>query len=126
MTKPKSRRSAAPSHALDAVENIDNEPAGEDGCITERTTAYGYWWRYRHSPGEPAETLDAAIMIAAEVVADEARKNGKTYVLASTPAPAAAVYVFAGDHPDAGKLGQNIMYELTPAGGCIRRRRTVH
>ena len=61
------RRSAAWSRALDAVEKIDSEPASEGQCITEFMTPHGYWWRYRHSPGEPQQTLDAAIMIAGEV-----------------------------------------------------------
>jgi hypothetical protein len=42
-----------------------------------------------------------AIRIAADVAAEEARKGAKTYVVASSRAPAAAVYVFAADHPDA-------------------------
>jgi hypothetical protein len=99
--KQKPRRSAARSRALDAVEKIDNEPANEGHCITERMTPHGYWWRYRHSAGEPQKTLDAAIMVASEVAADEARKAGKTFVVASVALPAAAVYVFAYDHPDA-------------------------
>jgi hypothetical protein len=66
--------------------------------------------------------------LPAKFAADEARASGKTYVVASTPRPAAAVYVFAGDHPDAAKAGINIMFEFTPEGACIRRkvtRRTV-
>lgn len=32
------------------------------------------------------------------------------------PLPAAAVYVFASDHPDVRKVGINVMFEFTPAG----------
>ena len=51
-------------------------------AITERETPHGYWWRYSHSDGEPADTLTAVIMIAREVAASEARRRGKTYVVA--------------------------------------------
>jgi hypothetical protein len=88
-------------------------------CITERQTAHGYWWRYTHSSGEPEDTLTTAIMIAA----DEARRRGKTYVVASTPEPSTAVYVFASDHPDASKAGISIMYQhpAAPASAAPRR-----
>jgi hypothetical protein len=98
-----------------------DDPAG---CITERETAHGYWWRYRHSGGEPQDTLTAAIMIAGEVAATEARGRGKTYLVASASAPAPAVYVFACDHPDARMAGIDVMFELTPAGERIRRAGT--
>jgi hypothetical protein len=87
-------------------------------CITERQTAHGDWWRHRHSYDEPDDTLTAAIVIAAEVAADEARKSGKTNVVASTPEPSAAVYVFACDHPDASQADISIMYQPTPDRHC--------
>jgi hypothetical protein len=90
-------------------------------CITERDTPSGYWWRYTHSTDEPLATLEAAIMVAGDVAAEEARKRGKTYLVASTPQPNAAVYVFASDHPDAGDATINVMFEFTPAGERIRR-----
>ena len=43
-----------------------------------------------------------------------------TFIVASTPLPAAAVYVFAHDHPDARKAGFNVMLAVTPAGERIR------
>jgi hypothetical protein len=46
--------------------------------------------------------------------------------VASTPRPAAAVYVFPCDHPDAAKAGINIMFEFTPEGACIRHKVTRH
>lgn len=97
--------------------------APHDGsdCITERETPHGYWWRYMHSKGEPHDTLTAAVMVAGEVAAEEARKRGKTYFVASTPQPTAAVYVFASDHPDAGNPALNVMFEFTSAGERIRR-----
>jgi hypothetical protein len=95
-------------------------------CITERETALGYWWRYQHAEGEPEDTLTAAIMVAGEVAAEEARRRGKTYLVVSAPQPSAAVYVFACDHPDAAKVGINVMFEFTPAGEHIRRPATRH
>ena len=95
-------------------------------CITESRTDAGFWWRYTHSDGEPDETIEMAIRVAGEVAANEARQSGKTYVVASTPRPAAAVYVFAGNHPDAAKVGINIMFEFTPDGTCIRHKVTRH
>jgi hypothetical protein len=98
----------------------------ESDCITERQTAYGYWWCYQHSNDEPHETLLAAIRVAAEVAADKARESGKNYVVASTPQPSPAVYMFACDHPDPSNVGISIMYELTPEGDCIHRTATRH
>jgi hypothetical protein len=100
--------------------------AASTHCITEKNTAYGYWWRYRHPNDEPDDTLDTAIIIATEVAANEARKSGKTYVVASTPQPSPAVYVFASDHPDAGNHDISIMYELTPTGERIPHTATRH
>ena len=90
-------------------------------CITESRTDAGLWWRYTHSKDEPNETIEMAIRIAAEVAAGETRQSGNTYVVASTPQPAAALYVFACDHPDAAKAGINVMFEFTPEGERIRR-----
>ena len=89
-------------------------------CITTRETPYGLWWRYRHAEGEPDATLTAVIMIACEVAGAEARRRGKTYVVASTPRPDTAVYVFACDHPDARAVAFNLMFEFTPDGQRIR------
>ena len=91
------------------------------GCITARETPHGYWWRYRHSDDEPQETLQAAIMIAGDVAATEARKRGKTYYVARAASGADAIYVFACDHPDASEASLNVMFEFTPAGTHIRR-----
>jgi hypothetical protein len=90
--------------------------APHDGldCITERETPFGYWWRYTHSRDEPRDTLTAAIMIAGEVAATEARNRGKTYYVASTPRPRAAVYVFTSDHPDARDASITVMFEFNP------------
>jgi hypothetical protein len=92
-----------------------------DNCITEGDTPYGYWWRYQHSDDEPLATLEAAIMVAGDVAAQEARNSGKIYVLARAACGADAIYVFACDHPDASSAGVNIMFEFTPAGERIRR-----
>lgn len=110
--------SKAFTHALAAVETMPSD----DTCITERETPHGSWWRYRHAHGEPPETLTAAIMIAREVATTEARRRGKTYLVASAPELGPEVYVFACDHPDAGKVGINVMFEFTPTGGRIIHR----
>jgi hypothetical protein len=58
----------------------------------------------------------------AKVVADaEARNTGKTYLVASTPQPMAAVYVFPCDHPDARDAAINVMLEFPPASERVRR-----
>jgi hypothetical protein len=90
-------------------------------CISERDTPHGYWWRYTHAKDEPDDTLKAATMIALSVARDQARKDGRTYLVASTPLPMAAVYIFASGHPDARDAAITVMCECTPAGECIRR-----
>jgi hypothetical protein len=57
-----------------------------------------------------------AIRVAGEVAADEARKSGKTYVVASTPQPSPAVFVLARNHPELAAIAMSVMYELTPEG----------
>ncbi len=59
-------------------------------------------------------------MIAGEVAAEEARKRGKTYLVASAPPPSPAIYGFACDHPDAGEIATNAMFAFTPAGEPVR------
>jgi hypothetical protein len=95
-------------------------PDHNNRCITERETPHGYWWRYAHSADEPDDTLTAAIMIAGEVAATEARRRGKTYVVARAATGSDAIYVFACDHPDARNAAINVMVEFTPAGERIR------
>src|SRR5260370_6038055 len=98
---------------------IEFSGAGPLDCITERTDEHGYWWRYQHSADEAHDTLTAAIMVAADVAAQEARRSGKTYVVASTPLPAPAVYVFAVDHPDRSRAAVSLMCAFTPDGDLI-------
>jgi hypothetical protein len=100
---------------------LSNRAGNEPDCITERETPYGYWWRYAHSDDEPQDTLTAAIMIAGDVAATEARTRGKTYYVARAASGADAIYVFACDHPDARNAAINVMFEFTPAGERIRR-----
>jgi hypothetical protein len=90
-------------------------------CITERETPHGYWWRYTHSSDEPRDTLTAAIMVAGDVAAEEARRRGKTYVVARAACGADAIYVFACDHPNTANGSINVMFEFTRAGDRIRR-----
>lgn len=88
-------------------------------CITERRDAYGYYWRYTLSPGEPEETLDMAIRIATMVAGKEAKRSRKTYVVASTPQPSPAVFVLARNHPELAAITMSVRYELTPEGEYI-------
>ena len=89
--------------------------------ITEIDTDFGYWWCYEAAPHHPHEAITAMIHIAKVVADAEARNSGKTYLVASTPQPMAAVYVFACDHPDARDAAITVMLEFTPAGQRIRR-----
>ena len=103
---------------------VSDSSGNAPDCITEHETPHGYWWRYTHSDDEPQGTLSAAIMVAGEVAATEARKRGKTYVVARAASGVDAIYVFACDHPDARDAGLNVMLEFTPAGERIRRSDT--
>jgi hypothetical protein len=96
------------------------------GCITERRTADGYYWRYTHSQGEPQEMLTMAFRIAVEIAAAEARNYSKGYVVAFTPRPVPAVYVLAHDHPALAAVAMTVMYALTPEGQCIHHKITLH
>jgi hypothetical protein len=100
---------------------IELSGAGPLDCITERTDEHGFWWRYEHAEGDPRDTLLAAIMIAGNVAAAEARRNGKTHVVARAAQGVDAIYVFASDHPDARSAGINVMFAFTPEGERIRR-----
>ena len=99
------------------VDKLDIYP---DNCITEGDTPHGYWWRYRHPKDQPGVEIETAICVAFQLADAEARKTGKTYLVASTQKPP-AVYVFACDHPDARDTTINVMFEFTPAGERICR-----
>jgi hypothetical protein len=86
--------------ALNAVETpTDADDPGDS--VTERHTAFGYWWRYAYAGGGPDTNLVGAIRIAALVAEQEARKDGKTYLVATSSERWPDVYVFPHDHPDA-------------------------
>lgn len=68
----------------------------------------------------------AAIMIAANVARAEPAQYRKNLLVASTPQPMAAIYVFACDHPNAGDAAINMMFEFTPAGGYDHLCRIYH
>ena len=97
--------------------SIGDEPSP---VITERRDAHGYYWRYDHPSGEPGDTLDAAICIAVEVAADEARRARKTHYVTSRPMPT-AVYILPCDHPELSATAMSVMFELSPKGKVIRR-----
>ncbi len=91
-------------------------------CITTATNEYGYYWRYDHSPDEPDETLEAAIMMAVDVAANEARNAAKTYYVTITISPT-ALYILPAGHPELSRLAMNVMFELTPKGKVVQRKR---
>jgi hypothetical protein len=99
--------------------------AGQLNCIEESPRSLVV---LQHPENEPRDALTTAIDMARDVAAQEALKSGKTYLVASTPEPARAVYVFASDHPDASKAGIEIMFEVKPEsqfqGGHRRRTAT--
>ena len=59
-------------------------------------------------------------MIACEVAGMEADKGGKTYVVASTEAPEAAIYVLPFGHPMISQKALGIMFQRASGGKCIR------
>jgi hypothetical protein len=103
---------------------MTDKTADEPDCIIERRDANGYYWRFQDSPGEPLATSVAAVRVAATVAQDEARKSGKTYLVAMTTEP--AVYALPFDHPEFSPVAMTVLYELTPEGECIRRKNTHH
>jgi len=57
----------------------------ETNWFSDYRDLHGYVARYEHEPDEPFETLDAATKIFCELAAEEAKKDGKTYVVALGP-----------------------------------------
>ena len=107
---------------VDFLRPVDVGTAAADAanCMKERETADGYWWCYQHAADKPDEAMIVAMRKAGEVAAEQARKRGKTYLVASTRQPSPAVYVFACDHPDAAKAGVTVLLGFPPAGERIR------
>jgi hypothetical protein len=111
--------------ALNVVETAIDADDRVDG-VTERHTAFGYRWRYTPFGDGPDTNLVGAIKIAAFIAEQEARKDGKTYLVATSSGRWPDVYVFPHDHPDARRLDLTPMYSFTPSGQCIRRGSTRH
>jgi hypothetical protein len=108
--------------ALKAVETAtDADDPGNS--VTERHTAFGTWWRYAHSGDGPHPNLVGAIKIAAFGAEQEARKDGKTYLVATSSERWPDVYVFPHDHPDARRLDLTPMYTFTPPGNAYAAAR---
>jgi hypothetical protein len=108
--------------AVETTNDTDDPVAG----ITERHTPFGYWWRYTYAGGGPDTNLVGAIKIATFVAEQEARKDGKTYLVATSSERWPNVYVFPYEHPDARRLDLTPMYTFTPSGECVRRGSTCH
>jgi hypothetical protein len=74
----------------------------------------------------PDTNLVGAIKIAAFVAEQEALKDGKTYLVATSSERCPDVYVLPHDHPDARRLDLTPMYTFTPSGECVRRGSVCH
>jgi hypothetical protein len=81
---------------------------------------HGFVFTYEHSDDEPHETLLAATAIAMNVAAEQAVKEGKTYVVASTTVPSYTVFVLPLGHPLIVKRALSIMNQLMPNGQRVR------
>lgn len=81
---------------------------------------YGFVFSYEHTPDEPTITLEGCILIARHIAAEEAVKDEKHYVVASTTEPAPAVYALPIDHPMIKEKALTINYLYTPDGQQIR------
>jgi hypothetical protein len=84
---------------------------------------HGFVFIYTHSDDEPQETLLAATAIAMNVAAEQAVKERKTYVVASTPVPSYTVFVLPFGHPLIAERGLDIMNRLMSNGQRVRSPR---
>lgn len=89
-------------------------------CISSYNDDYGFVFIYEHSEDEPDETLLAATAIAMNVAAEQAAKERKTYVVASTPVPVYTVFVLPLGHPMIAQRALSIMNQLMPDGTRVR------
>jgi len=89
-------------------------------CISEYRDEHGYIWSYTHTPDEPTDTLLAATAIAANVAADLAVKERKTYVVAASTAPLVTVFILPFGHPMIVQRALSIIKQLLPDGGQIQ------
>jgi hypothetical protein len=67
------------------------------------------------------ENFVIALRLAADVASEQARNSGKPYVVASASQSSPAVYLFASNHPDAGKADMIIMVKALPDARRIPR-----
>ena len=79
---------------------------------------FGFVAMYEHTPDEPFETLYAAQKVFCEVAGIEAKKDGKTYVVALGTTPT-VLYLLPFGHPMITEKALSIMYQLTPGGRRI-------
>jgi hypothetical protein len=93
--------------------------ASDSECISEYRDEYGYIWSYTHTPDEPNDTLLAATAMAADVAADLAVKERKTYIVAATTSPLVTVFILPFGHPMIAQRALNIIKQLLPDGGHI-------
>jgi hypothetical protein len=89
-------------------------------CIVSYHDDYGFVFIYEHTDDEPHETLLAATAIAMNVAAEQAVKEGKTCVVASTTVPSYTVFGLPFGHPLIAKRALSIMNQLMPDGQRIR------
>jgi hypothetical protein len=88
-------------------------------CISEHRDEYGYVWSYTHTPDEPTDTLLGATAMAANVAADLAVKERKTYVVAATTAPLVTLFILPFGHPMIIERALHVIKQLLPDGGHI-------
>jgi hypothetical protein len=91
--------------------------ASDSECISEYRDEYGYIWSYTHTADEPADTLLAATAMAANVAADLAVKEGKTYIVAAATSPLVTVFILPFGHPIIVQRALSIIKQLLPDGG---------
>ena len=92
-------------------------------CIVTYNDDYGFVFIYEHADDEPHETLLAATAIAMNVAAEQAVKEGKTYVVASTAVPSYTVFVLPFGHPMIVQRALSIMNQLMPDGRRVRMKK---
>ena len=86
---------------------------------------HGFVFIYEHPDDEPHETLLAATAIAMNVAAEQAIKEGKTYIVATTTAPSYTVFVLPFGHPLIVERALTIKNQLMPDGRRVRSQKST-
>lgn len=94
--------------------------ATTSGPIIDYHDEHGFVAIYEHTDDEPHETLLAATAMFMSLAADQAVKEGKTYVVASTTVPTRAVFILPFGHPLIQQRALSIMTQLMADGQRVR------